>query len=66
MVVTLGQQFHIGEKSIVTLYNYINHHAGTPSKTKTKTPMSMDYSSIYFDENLQVIDVEDLKITTDP
>ena len=33
MVVTLGQQYNIGEKPIVILYTYyINRHAGTPEK----------------------------------
>ena len=33
MVVTLGQQYNIGEKPTVILYTYyINHHAGTPEK----------------------------------
>ena len=27
MVVTLGQQYNVGEKPIVILYTYINHHA---------------------------------------
>ena len=32
MVVTLGQQYNIGEKPTVILYTYINRHAGTPDK----------------------------------
>ena len=36
MVVTLGQQYNVGEKPIVMLYTCINHHAGTRNKTKTK------------------------------
>ena len=34
MVVTLGQQYNIGEKPTVILYtkSYINRHAGTPEK----------------------------------
>ena len=32
MVVPLGQQYNIGEKSTVILYTYINRHAGTPAK----------------------------------
>ena len=32
MVVTLGQQYNVGEKSTVILYTYINRHAGTPEK----------------------------------
>ena len=27
MVVTLGQQYNVGEKPTVILYTYINHHA---------------------------------------
>ena len=34
MVVTLGQQFNIGEKPNVILYTYINRHAGTPGKQR--------------------------------
>ena len=65
MVVTLGQQYHVGDKPTVILYTYINRHAGVPSKTKTKYAISLDYSSIYFEErNLQVTDVKDLKTTT--
>ena len=29
MVVTLGQQYNVGEKPTVILYTYINRHAGT-------------------------------------
>ena len=36
MVVTLGQRYNVGEKPTVILYTYINRHAGTPDKTKTK------------------------------
>ena len=36
MVVTLGQQYNVGEKPAVVLYTYVNLHAGTPNKTKTK------------------------------
>ena len=36
MVVTLGQQYNVGEKPNVKLYTYINRHAGTPDK-KAKT-----------------------------
>ena len=36
MVVTLGQQYNIGEKPTVILYTYINRHAGTPKKRLTK------------------------------
>ena len=32
MVVTLGQQYDVGEKSTVILYTYINRHAGTPQE----------------------------------
>ena len=37
MVVTLGQQYHVGEKLTVILYTYINSHAEPPSITKQKT-----------------------------
>ena len=33
MVVTLGQQYNIGEKPTVTLYTYIYRHAGIQKKT---------------------------------
>ena len=46
MVVTLGQQYNVGEKPIVILYTYINRHAETPTKTRTKDMMSLDYNSI--------------------
>ena len=36
MVVTLGQQYDVGEKPTVILYTYIHRHAGTPDK-KQKT-----------------------------
>ena len=38
MVVTLGQQYNIGEKpTVVILYTYINRHAGTtPEKQRKK------------------------------
>ena len=35
MVVTLGQQYNVGEKPTVILYTYIiNRHAGTPDKKR--------------------------------
>ena len=34
MVVTLGQQFNVGEKPTVILYTYINHHAEPLNITK--------------------------------
>ena len=30
------------------MYNYIDSHAGTPDKTKTKDTISLDYSSICY------------------
>ena len=35
MVVTLGQQYNIGEKPTVILYTF-NRHAGTPEKQRKK------------------------------
>ena len=32
VVVTLSQQYNIGEKLTVIFYYIINHHAGTPEK----------------------------------
>ena len=37
MVVTLGQQYNVGEKPTSILYTYINRHAEPPSITKQKT-----------------------------
>ena len=46
MVVTLGQQYNLGEKPTAILYAYINRHAGTTNKTRTKYIMSLDYDSV--------------------
>ena len=35
MVVTMGQQYNVGEKPTVILYTCINKHAETPKHTKT-------------------------------
>ena len=43
MEITLGQQYNIGEKPIVILYTYINHHAGTPENSKNKRETIMLY-----------------------
>ena len=32
----LGQQYNVGDKPTVILYTYINRHAATPNKTRTK------------------------------
>ena len=40
MVVTLGQQYNIGEKPTVILYSYINRHAGTPDKQRRQNSTS--------------------------
>ena len=37
MVVTLGQQYNVGEKPTVILYTYINRHAEPPNIAKYKT-----------------------------
>ena len=37
MVVTLDQQYNIGEKPTVMLYTYINRNAGTPEKNILST-----------------------------
>ena len=36
MVVTLGQQYNLGERLTVILYIYINRHARPSDTTKTK------------------------------
>ena len=37
MVVTLGQQYNVGEKPTVILHIYINQHAGTPENKPETT-----------------------------
>ena len=34
VLVTLGQQYNVGEKPTVILYTYINHHAEPPIITE--------------------------------
>ena len=36
MVVTLGQQYNVGERPTLILYTLINRHAGPPNTTNTK------------------------------
>ena len=44
MVVTLGQQYNVGEKPTVILCTYINRHAGKPKKKLTnKNTVSSTY-----------------------
>ena len=40
MVITLGQQYNVGEKPTVILYTYINRHAGTPEKQQKQKQCS--------------------------
>ena len=40
MVVTLGQQYNIGEKSTVILYTYISRHVGTTEKQRKQNRTS--------------------------
>ena len=47
MVVTLRQQHNVGEKPTVILYIYIDHHTGTPNKSRAKGTVSLDYNSIW-------------------
>ena len=47
VVVTLGQQYNIGEKPTVTLYTYINRHAGTPENNE-KPPNKTWYIVIIY------------------
>ena len=46
MVITLGQQYNVGEKPTVILYTYINRHAGTPTKGKTNQYIIIKYSVV--------------------
>ena len=47
MVVTLGQQYNVGEKPTVILYTtcIINRHAGTPEKS-SKNKNNVDSSTL--------------------
>ena len=54
MVVTLGQQYNIGEKPTVILYSYINRHAGTPDKQRRQNSSST--SSNNKDESNTIIE----------
>ena len=47
MVVTSGQKYNVGEKPTV-LYNYMDRHARTPNKTKTRDTISLDYNSLCY------------------
>ena len=47
MAVTLSQQFNTGEKPTVMMYSYINRHAGTPDKNKTKTFLVRNKMGLY-------------------
>ena len=52
--VTLGQQYNnTGEKPTVVMYTYINRHAGTLDKNKTKAFLVHDKT--YFDNNIHVV-----------
>ena len=50
---TSGQHYTIGEKSSVTLYTYIDHHAGKP-KSQSWNTVSLCVYKIFF--NLRVPD----------
>ena len=52
MVVTLGQQYNVGEKpTVILLYKYIDHHAAIPNKQRQNT-IILTYSSLCY--NLSV------------
>ena len=44
VLVTLGQQYNVGEKLIIILCTYINRHAGTPNKIKPGCCSSVQYT----------------------
>ena len=48
IIVTLGQQYNIGEKPTVILYTYINRHAGTPEKQRNQNSTSSNMVVIIY------------------
>ena len=52
MVVTLGQQYNIGEKPTVILYTYINRHAGTPEKQRRQNSTSSNIIIFSLNNNI--------------
>ena len=46
MVVTLGQQYNVGEKPTVKLYTYNNRHAGTPEKQQHQKNSNKQNSAV--------------------
>ena len=48
MVVTLCQQYNIGEKPTVILYTYIDRHAGTPEKQLRQNSTSSNMAVIIY------------------
>ena len=48
MVVTLGQQYNIGEKPTVIMYTYINRHARTPEKQQRQNSTSSNLVVIIY------------------
>ena len=63
MIVTLGQQYNVGEKPTVILYtSYIYRDPRTSNKTKTKNTTSLDYSSIcYITRSINTIEWGSMK-----
>ena len=52
MQITLGQQYNVGEKPTVTLYIYINRHAGTPEKHEKQTRDNVVHHHTYGSSNI--------------
>ena len=48
MIVTLGQQYNIGEKPTVILHTYIYRHAGTPEKQRRQKSTSSNMVVIIY------------------
>ena len=59
LVVTLGQQYNVGEKPTVILYTYINHHA-QPSLQSYPNLTTLIYSYEYS----PTIDISNIKTYT--
>ena len=65
MVVTLGQQYHVGENPTVILYTCVNRHAGTPNKTKTKTRAWVTAQFVTFGSRVGWVSMKEISTNVD-
>ena len=63
MVVTLSQQYNVGEKPTVILNTYINRHAGTPEKQQIQKHSSTLSNMVVIIYCLHRIDCKDKDTT---